>query len=88
MSKKAPSSDKFRFITERSIKAEKYELTKWQSADLRRKLQKGIFWSQIERGGLIQWNWVLLQSYILNGLDSPQTIGLIEEYISTLPKAS
>ena len=24
---------------------------------------------QIEKGGLIQWNWTLLQSYLINGAD-------------------
>jgi integrase len=33
-------------------------------------------------------DWTLLQSYLLTGLDSPQTIGLLEEYMSTIPKAA
>jgi hypothetical protein len=88
MPKTKKISDKFRFMTERSIRAEKYEITRWQSAELRRKLPKGIFWNQLEKGGLVQFNWTLLQSYLLTGLDSPQTIALVEEYISTLPQAA
>jgi hypothetical protein len=84
MSKKAPSPDKFKFITERSIKTGKYELTRWQSAQLRRKLQKGLYWLQIEKGGLIQWNWTLLHHYLLNG-NTEQHQALVEEYITTLP---
>jgi hypothetical protein len=87
MPKKLQNSDKFRFITERSLKQEKYELTRWQSAQLRAKLPRGIYWLQIEKGGLIQWNWTLLQSYLLNG-DCPAHQALVEEYMSTLPQAA
>jgi hypothetical protein len=87
MSKKLQTPDKFRFMTERSIKREKYELTAWQSAQLRAKLQKGIFWNQLEKGGLVQWNWTLLQSYLLNG-DCPAHQALVEEYMSTLPQVA
>ena len=75
--------DKFKFMTERTIKREKYELTEWLSAKLRAKLPKGVYWLQLEKGGLIQWNWDLLKSYLLNG-DSPQTQALVDEYMSTL----
>jgi hypothetical protein len=88
MAKKLQPPDKFKFMTERSIKREKYELTAWQSAQLRAKLPKGIYWLQIEKGGLIQWNWTLLQSYMLNGADCPQHRALVEEYIATLPQAA
>jgi hypothetical protein len=81
-------SDKFKFMTEASIRAEKYELTRWQSGQLRQELQKGIFWNQIKEGGIIQWNWTLLQSYLLHGADSPITQALVEEYIATLPQAA
>jgi hypothetical protein len=87
MPKKLQPPEKFKFMTERSIRTEKYEITRWQSAVLRRKLPKGIFWHQIEKGGLIQWNWALLQSYLLNGVDSLETLALVEEYISTIPRA-
>jgi hypothetical protein len=88
MPKKLQPSDKFKFMTERSIKREKYELTAWQSAQLRAKLPSGIYWLQIERGGLIQWNWTLLQSYLLSGADCPNHRALVEEFVSTLPHAA
>jgi hypothetical protein len=87
MPKKLQNSDKFKFLTERSLKQEKYELTRWQSAQLRAKLPRGIYWLQIEKGGLIQWNWTLLQSYLLNGY-CPAHQALVEEFVSTLPQAA
>lgn len=88
MTRKIQTPDKFKFMTERSIRAEKYELTRWQSGQLRSKLPKGIYWLQIERGGLIQWNWTLLQSYLLSGADSLETLALVEEYVASLPTAA
>jgi hypothetical protein len=88
MTPKLQQTDKFKFMTERSIKRDKYELTSWQSAQLRAKLPKGIYWLQIESRGLIQWNWTLLQSYLLNGVDSPIHQALVEEYIATLPQSA
>ena len=88
MAKKLKNPDKFKFLTERSLQQEKFEMTRWQSAQLRAKLCRGIYWLQIEKGGLIQWNWTLLQSYLVNGADSPETIALVEEYIATLPTAA
>ena len=88
MTKKLQTHDKFKFVTERSIKREKYELTSWQSAQLRAKLPKGIYWLQPQSRGLIHWNWCLLNSYLTHGLDSPITQALVEEYIATLPQAA
>jgi hypothetical protein len=89
MSKKLQTHpDKFKFITEKSIKRDKYELTPWTSAQLRAKLPKGIFWNQLEKGGLISWNWCLLNSCLTHGLESPITTALVEEYIATLPQAA
>jgi hypothetical protein len=85
--KKKPDSDKFRFLTERSIKRDKLELTRYQSADLRKKLPQGIYWLQISRGGLVQWNWFLLHDYLLNG-DSTEHQALVEEYLMTLPQSA
>jgi hypothetical protein len=85
--KKLPATDRFRFLNERSIKRDFLELTRYQSADLRSKLPKGIYWLQIASGGLIQWNWTLLQDYVING-DRPEHQALVEEYIATLPKAA
>jgi hypothetical protein len=84
--KKISNTDRFRFLTERSIKQDKIELTRFQSAQLRAKLPKGIYWLQIADKGLIQWNWTLLQDYLING-DRPEHQALIEEYIATLPQA-
>lgn len=88
MARKPNNPDKFKFLTERSLKQEKFEMTRFQSAQLRASLPKGIYWLQIVKGGLIQWNWTLLQSYLLNGSDCPSHQALVEEYISTLPKAA
>jgi hypothetical protein len=88
MAKKTKNSDKFKFFTERSLKEEKYDMTRFQSAHLRKELPKGIYWIQIVKGGLIQWNWTLLQSYLLNGSDCPSHQALVEEYMATLPKAA
>jgi hypothetical protein len=84
--KKISNTDRFRFLTERSIKQDKIELTRFQSAQLRAKLPKGIYWLQIADKGLIQWNWTLLQDYLING-DRPEHQALVEEYIATLPQA-
>jgi hypothetical protein len=51
-------------------------MTRFQSAYLRRTLPRGIFWVQIIKGGISSWNWTLLQSYLLNGLDSPESSGV------------
>ena len=80
MPKKLKSPDKFRFMTEKSIRQEKFELTRWQSAQLRSKLPINIYWMQLEKGGLVHWNWTLLQSYLING-DCPNQQKLIEEYL-------
>jgi hypothetical protein len=86
--KKTPSNDRFRFLTEKTIREEKFEMTRFQSGDLRRKLQKGTFWCQLSKGSLIMWNWTLLNSYLLHGLESPITQSLVEEYMNTLPQAA
>jgi hypothetical protein len=79
--------DKFRFMTERSLKQEKFEMTRWQSPQLRSKLPRGIYWLQIEKGGLIQWNWTLLQDYLVNG-DCASHRALVDEYLATLPQVA
>lgn len=88
MARKLNNPDKLKFFTERSLKEEKFEMTRFQSAQLRASLPKGIYWLQIVKGGLIQWNSTLLQGYLLNGADCPKQIALVEEYIATLPKAA
>ncbi len=87
MARKLNNPDKFKFHTERSLKQEKFELTSFQSVKLRASLPKGIYWLQIVKGGLIQWNWTLLQDYLING-DCPSHRALVEEYMSTLPTAA
>jgi hypothetical protein len=79
---------KFAFLTEAYIKENYIQVTPFQSAQLRAKLPKGIYWLQIESRGLIQWNWTLLQSYLIHGAESPETLALVEEYIATLPQAA
>jgi hypothetical protein len=86
--KNSGQPDKFKFMSEKSIRAEKFELTRWQSSQLRSKLPKGIYWLQIEKRGLIQWNWTILQSYLLNGANCLEHQALISEYVETLPKAN
>jgi hypothetical protein len=86
MSKKT-DSDKFKFITERTIRREKIELTKWQSNQLRAKLSRGTYWIQIADRGGISWNYTLLQHFLLNG-DCPSHRALVEEYISTTVQAA
>ena len=85
MPKKSQNSDKFRFMTEKSIRQEKFELTRWQSAQLRSKLSKGIYWVRLEKS--IYWNWVILQDYMVNG-DGPHHQNLIDEYVATLHQAT
>lgn len=83
MAKKLQDCDKFKFLTERSLKEKKIELTRWQSAQLRAKLPRGIYWIQIAKGGLIQWNWKVLSDYLIYG-NRPEHQELIEEYLATL----
>jgi hypothetical protein len=86
--KKSPKIDKFVFLSERSIRKEKIEFTRHQSADLRQKTQKGIYHLQLTESGSIFWNWTLLQSYLIHGADSPITKSLEEEYIASLPQSA
>ncbi len=50
MKKLPPTTDRFRFLTEKSIKRDKIELTRFQSAQLRAKLPKGIYYIQCDNG--------------------------------------
>jgi hypothetical protein len=80
--------DKFKFLTEKSIRQEKFEITSWQLQRLRSKLPEGIYWLQIEKRGLVHWNWTILQNYLLNGADCIEHRALVAEYIATLPQAT
>ena len=79
---------KFTFLTEGYIRENYLQLTQFQSTQFRATLPKGIYWLQTVKGGLIQWNWTLLQSYLLTGAESPETLALVEEYMSTLPQSA
>jgi hypothetical protein len=75
---------KFPFLTEAFIKTNHIQLTPHQSLKLRETLPKGIYWIQIVERGLIQWNWVLLQDYLIRG-DRPEHQALVEDYLKSLP---
>jgi hypothetical protein len=77
---------KFQFLTESYIKKNYLQLTPHQSIKLREKLQRGIYWVQIAPGGLIHWNWALLQDYVTRG-DRPEHNELVESYLQSLPTA-
>jgi hypothetical protein len=40
----------FKFLSEAAIRAERFDLSTWQSAQLRAKLPKGIYWIQPVEG--------------------------------------
>ena len=88
MAKSLQKEDKFKLYSQKSLQQFKAELTRWQLAQLRSKLDRGIYWFQLERGGVIQWNWCLLQSYILYGEHSTEHQALLAEYMETLPKSA
>ena len=67
MSKTLQKPDKFKLYSQRSLKEQKADFTRWQLSQLKGKLARGIYWVQIQKGGVVQWNWTLLQSYILYG---------------------
>jgi hypothetical protein len=79
---------KFKFYSQRSIRADHADLTTWQFARIRSKTQKGVVWQQLEKGGVVMWNWTVLQSILAHGLESPITASLVEEYIASLPTAA
>jgi hypothetical protein len=88
MTKNPKDPDKFKFITKRTIREEIAELTDWQLNQLQSKTQRGVFWFQIEKGGLIHWNVTLLKSVLIHGQESSITAALVEEYIATLPQVA
>lgn len=75
-----PQFDRFPFYTEPTIRSEYFEITRHQSAKLRSRLPKGIYWLQIEPRGLIQWNLTLLMDYVISG-DRPDHQALVEAYM-------
>jgi hypothetical protein len=78
--KSQPQIQRFPFYTEATIRSNYFELTKHQSAKLRSKLPKGLYWLQIEPRGKIDWNVKLLMDYVISG-DRPEHQALVEEYI-------
>ena len=80
---------KFAFLTEAYIKENYIQLTPFQFSQLRGMLPKGIYYHQITKGGLVQWNWTLLQSYLLEQSTSTTVHhALLSEYMATIPKAN
>jgi hypothetical protein len=77
-------SGNFVFLTEAYIKKNHIQLTSHQLLKLREKLPKGIYWIQVVERGLIQWNWRLLQDFLLRG-DRPEHRALVEGFLQTLP---
>jgi hypothetical protein len=78
--------DKFRFITERTLRQESIEITRNQSAALRAKLPKGIYWIQ-PTGRTILWCQTLLVDYLVNG-DCRSHQALVEEFLAGLPQSA
>jgi hypothetical protein len=74
---------RFQFMTEAFIRENYIQFTPFQSSHLRGILPKGIFWVQIMKGGIVHWNWILLNDYICNGEINQL---LVHEYLATLPK--
>ena len=79
---------RFVFLTEAYIHEKYLQFTPYQSSQLRVKLSRGIYWLQIVDRGMIQWNWLLLNSYLVHGIDSQEHQALLSEYLLTIPKAS
>jgi hypothetical protein len=78
---------KFVFKTEKTFREQHIEITRWQSAELRRKLPKGIYWLQPQDRGMILWCVPLLVDLLISG-DRPEHRDLVAEYIATLPTAA
>lgn len=78
---------KFPFCTEAYIKKNFVQLTPHQCLKLREKLPRGIYWIQVVERGLIQWNWTLLQDFLIRG-DRPEHQVLVEDYLASLPTAT
>jgi len=80
---------KFAFLTQAYINEHYIQITPFQSLQLRGLLPKGIYYHQITKGGLVQFNWTLLQSYLLEGSTStPEHQKLLSEYMETLPQSA
>jgi hypothetical protein len=87
MTKTLTTVSKFKFMTRQTICRDHYELTRSQVFSLKAKLPRGIYWNQVQLGGVIAFNWTLLNDYLING-ECPSHAALREEYLSTLPTAA
>jgi hypothetical protein len=76
----------FKFVSESAIRKDYIDLSPWQFIELRAKLPKNVYWIQPSPRGKIHFNIELLQSYLLTGLDSPETQALTEAYVASLPQ--
>ncbi len=89
MSQKKQSVTNFRFVTERFIFEHHHQLTRSQFERMRADLPKFILWVQPSgKGGRVLWNLPLFLSVMATDSESPQTMALTEEYLSTLPTAA
>jgi hypothetical protein len=87
MSPKKQNATNFRFVTERFIFDYHHQLTRSQFERVRGDLPKSIFWIQPSgKGGRVLWNLPLFLSFMAMGSESPQTIALVDEYLSSLPQ--
>ncbi len=77
----------FKFLSESAIRKDHFDLTSWQSLNLRSKLAHRIYWVQPVARGKVLWNIELLTDFIING-DRPEHQDLVEEFIATLPTAA
>jgi hypothetical protein len=78
----------FKYVSESTIRKDYIDLSPWQFIELRAKLPKSIYWVQPQERGKVHFNIDLLQSYLLNGLDSPAHQTLVDEFLATLPQAA
>jgi hypothetical protein len=80
---------KFVFVTEKFIRENHQQLSRYQFERLRMTLPKSIYWIQpCGKGGSVLWNLPLFLSAMANGAESPQTHSLTAEYMATLPTAA
>jgi hypothetical protein len=89
MKSKQQATTTFRFVTERFVRENYHQLSRSQFERLRGILPRSIYWTQpCGKGGAILWNLQLLQSYLTAGADSSEHQAMVENFISTLPKAA
>lgn len=84
---KIQNSDNFPFLNEKTIRRDHLQLTPWQSAKLRERLTRGVYWIQLVDRGVIMWNHRLLVDLLIRG-DRPEHQALVEAYLQSLPTAA